>query len=405
MPPQLQETSRRSIQPSPLHRSNIQSHLQYIGITADDAAALRAARRLVVDHLPAFVDRFYKHLQNFESTRVFLSDPHTVRRLLAAQKNYVLSIFDAKFDEDYYQYRRLIGHTHFRIGLDFQSYIGSYALFLEYFLPLLAGDVKAQSAFNKAILLDMSVVLEAYHDGDKAALEASKAQVIQQEKLAAIGLLASGLAHEIGNPLASIHAICENQLRKHSDAVPIEMIKRIKAQIGQLTSIVRQLVGFARPTPAEWRLADVNEFVEASLSIARLARSPKNVDIQLKLSSELPRTYCIGDQLSQVFLNLILNAFDALPDSGGRLIVRSAVNNSSICIEVEDNGSGMPEPVLARLFTPFFTTKEIGKGTGLGLHVCDSITKNHGGDIQVRSQPDRGSIFIVRIPVRETPGK
>ena len=393
-------------------QSSIEQHLKYILITDEDVASLREVRDLVESHADAFVDSFYAHLQSFEGTRAFLTDEKKIRRLLKGQRNYLLSLFDAKFDEDYYNFRRMIGHTHFRIGLDFQWYIGAYSRYLDFYMPLFQQHYKGDgarmelitSAFRKATLLDMSIVLEAYHEGDKAALEATQAQVLHQEKLAAVGLLASGLAHEIGNPLASIQAVCYNQLRKQPDPAIADKFQRIRDQVSRITNIVRQLVGHARPTPATWQQVSLSDTVNSALAIARLSRSAKTVDVDLQLNDALPKPWGITDQLSQVFLNLFLNAFDAMPQEGGRLVVRTILNDPrSIAIEISDNGTGMSEQTLSRLFTPFFTTKDVGKGTGLGLHVCDGIVKRHGGEIFVESKPSNGSVFKVILPITDSP--
>jgi signal transduction histidine kinase len=390
----------------------IQAHLKYIGLTQEDEGSLREVRELVEQHSAAFVKNFYDHLLTFDGTRAFLSDENKVRRLLKGQRDYLLSLFDAKFDDEYYNFRRMIGHTHFRIGLDFQWYIGAYARYLDFYTPLFqkhyVGDnermQRITSAFRKATLLDMSIVLEAYHEGDKAALEASRAQVIHQEKLAAVGLLASGLAHEIGNPLASIQAVCDNQLRKQPDSQAADKFHRIREQVQRITNIVRQLVGYARPTPSVWQQVRISETIHSALVIAKLSRSAKSVEVDLKMPEDLPMPWGISDQLSQVFLNLFLNAFDAMPEEGGKLTVRTKLNgDAQIAIEVEDNGSGVADENLSKLFTPFFTTKDVGKGTGLGLHICDGIVKRHGGEIRVQSGPQKGSLFSIILPLKHSP--
>jgi signal transduction histidine kinase len=388
----------------------IQSHLQYVGMTAEDVASLREVRDLVEQHSDAFVKSFYDHLLAFEETRAFLTDEGKVQRLLRGQRNYLLTLFDAKFDAAYYDFRRAIGQTHFRIGLGFRWYIGAYVLYLDFFMPLFqqhfADDVdrmrRVTSAFRKATLLDMSIVLEAYHEGDMAALEQSKAQVMHQEKLAAVGLLASGLAHEIGNPLASIQAVCDNQLRKKPDPQVAEKFQRIRDQVVRITAIVRQLVGHARPTQAAWQEVALEDTVQSALAIAKLSRSSKTVQVEVKLDDGLPRPWGIPDQLSQVFLNLFLNAFDAMPESGGTLAISSSGQGKRVEIAIRDNGSGIPEGEMSKLFTPFFTTKDVGKGTGLGLHVCEGIMRRHGGEIRVESSP-RGSTFTVVLPLADGP--
>jgi C4-dicarboxylate-specific signal transduction histidine kinase len=281
-------------------------------------------------------------------------------------------------------------------------------LYLDYFAPVLAGHfagdagrvTRAQSAFRKATLLDMSVVLEAYHEGDKEALKSSQSKVMHQEKLAAIGLLSSGLAHEIGNPLASIQAICDNQLRKGNEPQIAERFQRIREQVTRIVKIVRQLVNFARREPDKWKAASINEMVESALAIARLTRSARTVKVRLELDPALPATVVIGDQLSQVFLNLIVNAFDAMKDDQGEVEIRSCAANGMIVVSVRDNGTGIAEANLKNLFMPFFTTKEAGKGTGLGLHVSDGIVKRHGGQIVVTSEAGKGATFNVEIPLR-----
>jgi signal transduction histidine kinase len=393
-------------------QSSIQQHLKYILITDEDVMSLREVRHLVEQHSDAFVSSFYDHLLAFEGTRAFLTDENKVRRLLKGQRSYLLSLFDAKFDDEYYQFRRLIGHTHFRIGLDFQWYIGAYSLYLDFYMPLFQTHYKGDtarmeritSAFRKATLLDMSIVLEAYHEGDKAALEATQAQVLHQEKLAAVGLLASGLAHEIGNPLASIQAVCDNQLRKQPDPAVAEKFQRIRDQVSRITNIVRQLVGHARPTPAVWQPVSISDTLNSALTIAKLSRSAKTVEVELQADAQLPKPWGVTDQLSQVFLNLFLNAFDAMPEDGGRLDVKAFQKNPrSIVIEIKDNGAGMTANTISKLFTPFFTTKDVGKGTGLGLHVCDGIVKRHCGQISVDSIHGNGSVFSVILPITDSP--
>jgi signal transduction histidine kinase len=386
----------------------IASHLRYVGITDEDVTLLRSMRELVAQHVNAFVDRFYAHLKTFDGTRVFLTDEKVIRRVLVVQKEYVLSLFEANFDEAYYLFRRQIGQTHFRIGLDFQWYVGAYVLYLDFFIPLFmthfggdaASTLRVQAAFRRATLLDMSIVLEAYHEGDKAALEASRAQILHQEKLAAIGLLSSGLAHEIGNPLASIQAICENQLRKQIEPQIAEKFQRVNSQVSRIVNIVRQLVNFARNEPDKWMAASINNDIQTALTIAKLSRSAKSAEIHMELDPNLPETFAIGDQLSQVFLNILLNAFDAMSEDGGELRIRTFAAGGQIVASIEDNGCGIAEENLKNLFMPFFTTKETGKGTGLGLHVSDGIVKRHSGQILVKSTPGRGSVFYVEIPIR-----
>ena len=390
--------------PSP---TDIASHLRYVGMTDADIGTLRAMRTLVEQHADVFVTRFYAHLQAFEGTRKFLTDPRVVERLLNAQRTYMLSLFDAKFDMQYYEHRRAIGKTHFCIGLDFKWYIGAYVLYLEHLIPLAlqlypndpAKAAQTQNAMHKAMLLDMSIVLEAYHEGDKEALAASKVQVIHQEKLAAVGLLASGLAHEIGNPLASIQAVCDNQMRRNMKSSPavVEKFKRIRDQVERIAGVVHKLVDFSRPAGAFGAIS-INDTVAMALSMAKLSRSGKTIQIKTELNDHLPAVRGSSEELSQVFLNLMVNAIDAVHDNDGVVTVTTHNSNGTVKIDIADNGCGISSENKGQLFTPFFTTKDVGQGTGLGLHVSEGIVKRHGGSIRFNSNPGRGSVFTVELP-------
>ena len=250
-----------------------------------------------------------------------------------------------------------------------------------------------------AIVRDISERKRAEHEREQL-----QAQVLHQEKLAAIGLLASGLAHEVGNPLASIQAICENLARKSTEPQTVEKCQRIREQVRRITAIVGQLVNFARPGPATWQTVDVNETIENSLSIAKLSRSAKNMDIDAKLDPALPRIVAINDQLAQVFLNLFLNAIDASTDAGCKISVATRqLSDDSIEIVISDSGHGIAAEDMPKLFTPFFTTKDVGKGTGLGLHVCEGIVKRHDGKIRVKSESGAGATFSIELPIRKQP--
>ena len=388
---------------------SIKAHLQYAEISDADVTALREIKPLIESHADEFIDRFYSHLQKFEGTRAFIADPAVLARLLDAQRRYLFSLFDAKFDNDYYAHRCSIGYMHYRIGLDFKWYVGAYGLYLGFFAPLfethLAGEPErlqtVQAAYRKVLLMDMSIVLEAFHQRDKAALELSKNQVLQQEKLATVGLLTSGLAHEIGNPLASIQAICDIQLRKNIDPPIAEKFTRIRNQVVRIVTIVRQLIDYARPAPAVWTPVNINEVIEAALEIATLSRHGKNVEIKLNLDKALPRIDALAEQLSQVFLNLFLNALDALSDQGGILEIATSRQNENVSVKVKDNGCGISKENLDKIFEPFFTTKDVGKGTGLGLHVSLSIIDRHHGTIRAESEPDHGTLFAIVLPMSQ----
>ena len=223
-------------------------------------------------------------------------------------------------------------------------------------------------------------------------------QVIHQEKMAATGVFAASMAHEIGNPLNSIYAIVQLLQRKVDDPFTQENLKLIRMDIGRISRIVQDLVGFSRTPSQELKYVQLNDIIMAAVGITRYDKRARNIQWVTHLEPYLPRVKIIGDQVLQVCLNLILNALDAMDGIGGTLIIKSRKEKEKVAISFSDTGRGMSRAVLERIFDPFFTTKEIGKGTGLGLAVSYGIIKNFKGSITVESEEGKGTTFIIRLP-------
>jgi PAS domain S-box-containing protein len=234
-------------------------------------------------------------------------------------------------------------------------------------------------------------------------------QTAQSEKLAAIGQLAAGVAHEIGNPLTSISSVAQNLRRKTTDDYVQSKLDLITGHIDRIASIVRQLVNFSRHQPLVWRRVSVREILESVLGIVRYDQRVRNVKIDLEMDEGPLSVVGVADQLSQVFLNISLNALDAMQDlptdvqPSLRVQVRRGRTEEGSWVQVsfEDNGRGIEPEIVPRIFEPFFTTKEVGKGTGLGLAVSYRIVHDHGGRILVDSVPGQGARFTVVLPIRE----
>lgn len=232
----------------------------------------------------------------------------------------------------------------------------------------------------------------------------SEQQMIQQEKLAAVGQLASGVAHEVGNPLSSISALVQTVMRKTDNDLLREKLELIGKHIHRISTTLQQMVGFARPPRSEWLPKSVNDVVHDAVEIVRHDRRARDVAIHVELAA-LPSTVVMPDLLEQVFINLVLNAFDSLEDATERTLrVTSRVGSNSgkpsLVVSVEDSGAGVPEELRDRIFEPFFSTKSVGKGTGLGLSVSFGILREHEGDLRVEASDLGGACFVVEIPVR-----
>lgn len=234
--------------------------------------------------------------------------------------------------------------------------------------------------------------------GDIEQLRNLNEQLMRTEKLAAMGTLAAGVAHEINNPLASISSLIQimraRQDEHHPDAENLDIIQ---TQIKRITQVTRDLMDFARARPAARVDVDVNELIVRTLRLAEFDKEFQRLEIERRLADGLPRIHADGDQLQQVFLNLFLNARDAQPGGGMLSIATSAIENW-VVIEISDRGNGIDPDKLQKIFDPFYTTKPAGKGTGLGLAVCYGIVTAHGGKIEAVPAEDLGTRFRVLLP-------
>ena len=229
---------------------------------------------------------------------------------------------------------------------------------------------------------------------------------VQQERMAAIGQMAAGIAHEVSNPLASLYSLV--QVLSTSSAGDPEATARLalmQQSIQRISKIVRQIVDFGRPVSSEnWLYSDVGRIVLDTLNLLRYDRRAKDVEMLSDLDPHLPRTMIIEHQLQQVFMNIALNALDAM-NGRGKLSVRAGRNNGSIEVVFSDTGEGMTTDEIQHIFEPYYTTKAARAGTGLGLALSYNIIRKHGGTIQVQSEKGKGSTFAVSIPLRGPEGE
>ena len=300
------------------------------------------------------------------------------------------------------------------------------------FLKLIAGEIKPVEYFQNPVLTKSGEErIIAWHNAvlrdeddriyatlssglditEKAELEQ---QVRQTEKLAAVGQLTTALAHEIGTPLNVIMGRAEYMLRKISSEDPLrENLERIIGQIERITRLVQQLLSFTRTKPLEIRSLRLGSLLQGILLLFEYQLEQQGITVSLDCSNNLPEIWADSDQIQQVCFNIILNAIQAMPHGGGLTIRASRtlartnredpIKDQYIKIEIADTGIGIEADKLSKIFDPFFSTKEAGKGTGLGLTVCYSIMRSHGGWIDAKSQAGKGSVFTIYLPLKPAP--
>lgn len=227
-----------------------------------------------------------------------------------------------------------------------------------------------------------------------------EANLIQSEKLAAVGHLAANIAHEINNPLTAIIANAQILRREIPEDNPdiADSVKLIEMAGTRASQVVRNLLGIARKEQYEFSPIDLNETLQNALALVQHALVGRPIRVQLDLADNLPPVIASHDQLQGVWINLLLNAIDALDKPDGEISISSRYTGGQFQVSIMDNGKGIDADHLPRVFEPFFTTKSPGRGTGLGLSVSLRVIKYHGGDMVVESQPDSWTRFRVTLP-------
>lgn len=229
-------------------------------------------------------------------------------------------------------------------------------------------------------------------------LQETQAQMLHQEKMAAFGLLAAGIAHEVGNPLTSISSMVQMLQRRPQDDYAQDKLGLVSDQLQRIQVILRELVQFSRPASSAKGRVHLADVVVEALNITKYYSRTKGRLIDNQVPADLPPVWGMRDQLVQVVLNLILNAIDATPQ-GGRVTVSARVGGPGLELAVHDDGGGIAPDQAPRLFQPYFTTKK--HGTGLGLFVTRKLVNAHGGRIDFSSPPGQGTTFHVQLPIND----
>ena len=395
-----------------------------------ERALLEGLRPVFEEHAEDLVAAFYRHLLAFPETRRHLRDAAVKERLLVSQRAYLLSLAGPVVDEDYRQSRVRIGETHERLGIEPAWYMGAYSLYLSLLTPLIfehwahdaAQAERIITALQRLVLFDAQIAMQAYigkRQGDLeylntqlgdssrrlakdleetgVALQRTTERAAAAERLADVGVLVAGLAHEIGTPMGVIqgHAqLLEPTMRDDSSRW---RLRTIREQVDRIQRIMQSLLNMARPGRHRQGPVDLGALVTNTLAFIQEKLARHEIEVVTDLEPT-PSVHGEAERLQQVLLNLFLNATDAMPD-GGTLRVSLQPQDSFLELCISDTGGGIPEDRLDRIFEPFFTTKAAGEGNGLGLAVAHGIVNDHGGDLEVAASSPEGTTFCCRIPL------
>jgi signal transduction histidine kinase len=275
---------------------------------------------------------------------------------------------------------------------------------------------KSLNSMLNRISEDKQKLHTTVHSLEQANLDLKQAQkeIIRAEKLASVGRLSSGIAHEIGNPLGIVIGYLD--LMKQASITPaekLEFITRTEREIERINTIIRQLLDLSRPSKEGAKAVSAHAIIEDIANVLRIQPLMADIDLQLELKARKDKIWGDANQLRQVFLNLMINAADAIASiadqAKGKVTIASAIIGSPVVeladqekvlkIEFKDNGPGIPADKLGNIFDPFFTTKEPGQGTGLGLSVSFMIIESLGGTIEAASEVGKGTALIIYLPL------
>jgi PAS domain S-box-containing protein len=234
---------------------------------------------------------------------------------------------------------------------------------------------------------------------DVTEQRALEQQLMHSQKMESIGTLAAGIAHEVGNPLTSISSIVQVLQRTMNDEFARDKLALVQSQVHRITKIIRDLVDFSRPSNYQVQPTDIVKVLTDSVEIVKMGKKAKEVTFYTHVRHQIPLLSLVPDQIAQVFINILLNAVDALQGKRGTITTNFERDEDLVRVTIADDGAGIDPDHLSKIFEPFFTTKRVGEGTGLGLWVSYGIVKSFRGDITVKSEQGEGTSFCVTLPL------
>lgn len=299
------------------------------------------------------------------------------------------------------------GDLNYKINVSYEDELGELAVFFNKMTEDLKNSMDKVEEYSRT--------LEEKVEERTKELKESQEKLVQTSKMAAVGQLAGGVAHEINNPMGVILGFSQSVVKMIKEDNPLYMpLKSIEREAVRCKKMITDLLTFSRKEKTHSEIVTINETVEETLSLVQAQTKVKNIKVVKEYGTGLPQIEVNKNQIQQVIMNLCNNAIDAMKD-GGELTIKTQIADGSdktknIIIKISDNGEGIPKDNLDKIFEPFFTTKQVGKGTGLGLSLCYEIIQKHNGTIEVESptftevsagrEVGKGTTFIIKLPVK-----
>lgn len=382
--------------------------LAFTAFSAGDAARLRALHPALAPHFPAIADRFYEAAQASPATAALLASPAQVERLRTTLIDWMSTGLLGPHDEAFYEKRTRIGRRHVAIGLAHHHMFTAMSVVRAAYLDRIAALYPPDEALamvravDKLLDIELAVMVQHYHlDSEERLVQRERR--IQRDRLLAVQTLSAGLAHEVRNPINAAKLqleLLERRLRRTtSDPKLLEPGALAGKEIARLTQLLNEFLAFARPPELHVADHDVAAIVRQVAELERIAAERRGATLVV---GECPAELVAridAPKLHQIVLNLVRNAIEAV-SPGGHVTIAARADEGSVRVAVEDDGPGIPEAVAARIYEPFFSTKEAG--TGLGMSIVHSLVALHGGTIRFQTGAG-GTRFEVALPRRPGP--
>lgn len=292
------------------------------------------------------------------------------------------------------EYKGMTDHGHYCIPIKYSNKVLGV---ITTYLKVGHKRIEKEENFLTAVADVLAAIVE--HKNMEKEKEKLREQFMQSEKMAAVGKLAGGFAHEINNPMTVILGYAQLVMLKIEKSNPLyKSLESIERESKRCRDLIRNLLTFSRISKTQAENTEINEVINSALSLVEAQTKIKNIRIERKYDDKLPKVMLNSNQIQQVIINLCNNAIDAMPN-GGIIVITTRQKDGFAEILVSDTGSGIPKNIINKIYEPFFTTKEIGKGTGLGLSLCFDIIQKHKGEILVESEDGKGTTFVIRLPI------
>lgn len=386
----------------------IQSWIEFLELSQNDAQRIRSLRPLFALGMPEFIEAFYRHLFAFPETARFLQEPDLVAGLKKVQQGHFESMLDASWDERFGDGRRQVGKTHAEVGIDPRLFLGGYSQYVQYFFRNFAqsrgiaeDDVDHLLSLVKVIFLDLGLSLEAYFD--QLTCQMREALDLFWRANNELRRFAQLTSHDLKTPLGTVANLCDEAMDEFGDEMPEEarsLIKSATERIYRMSVMIDELLSVATTSfdGIKSQRIDTESLFEEALERVRPQMEKKG--IVLEVDKPLPDLWGDKIRLREVFSNLLSNAVKFIDKKPGKIEIFGRPQGQLTVIGVRDNGPGIPSEELDRVFVPFrrLPNHRSHPGSGLGLYFTKNIVEEHHGRIWAESEPNEGTTFFVELP-------